>query len=30
MQPAFYWGTSLLVLTVMVHPFLSRRDKNSS
>jgi drug/metabolite transporter (DMT)-like permease len=25
MQPAFYWGTSLLVLTVMVHPFLSRR-----
>ena len=30
MQPAFYWGTSLLVLTVMVHPFLSRREKNSS
>jgi len=24
MQPAFYWGTSLLVLTVMAHPFLSR------
>jgi drug/metabolite transporter (DMT)-like permease len=27
MQPAFYWGTSLLVLTVMAHPFLSRSDK---
>jgi hypothetical protein len=28
MHPAFYWGTSLLVLTVMVHPFLSRRPSD--
>jgi len=27
MQPAFYWGTGLLVLTVMVHPFLEKKNK---
>ncbi|WP_395785069.1 DMT family transporter [Aquirufa sp.] len=25
MQPGFYWGTGLLVLTVMTHPFLKKK-----
>ena len=27
MQPGFYWGTVLLVLTVMAHPFLKKSNK---
>lgn len=30
MQPGFYWGTALLVLTVMVHPFLVRSQAPSN
>jgi drug/metabolite transporter (DMT)-like permease len=26
MQPGFYWGTALLVLTVMAHPFLVKKQ----
>jgi hypothetical protein len=25
MHPGFYWGTALLVLTVMAHPFLKKK-----
>lgn len=27
MQPGFYWGTVLLMLTVMAHPFLKKSNK---
>lgn len=27
MQPGFYWGAALLLLTVFIHPFLEKRKK---